>query len=182
MSLSLATLQDELLQRVFNIAYDAEQSRPEQFAAMGTAWADAYGLYAQNAQSCGGVINPAVLGAQKQALAGTMAAAQASAVEPSAAAQGIVAALGAFWVNPLLWLPLPPAGPATLVVPVGAPVLLAGLLQLFAAGAAGLPAGVVPTKEDSALQLAALLDAYTRAVTVTHTLTIPPFTCVAPIF
>lgn len=187
MSLNLQKLIDGVLSKVYgDLAQDPAAPPPQQYAKVAKAWAEAYGAYAADALSCGGKINRSLLPPAKAALAGALAAGLQAANasppgNPANSAAAYAAAFSAFWVNPLLWTPIPPALPATLVVPVGAPVLQAGLISYWAGIAAGLPASVVPSKEESAKGMSALIDAFTRTVTVTHPLPPPAPPCALPI-
>jgi hypothetical protein len=180
MALDAALLEQQLLDKVIQgLTVTPGSTVVQQFMAAGDHLADAYATYAKAAMSCGGFINTGLFFPQQQAMAASLASAMQTAVDPASAAGAIVTALGVLWANPLVWTPIPPALPATLVVPVGAPVLQAGLITQAGINAAAFPAG---SPEQAAQQLAALLDAYTKLVTVTHALPAPPFVCVAPIF
>lgn len=139
------------------------------------AFAKAYAGYAKNAQAaCGALINASVLPAQEEELAGALATGTfglVNARDPSSGANAYVAALGVFWANPLLWVPIPPALPVASVTPTGGAALIASLAAFTATD-----------NRVSAAGQAAIFDAYTRLVVVTQPTVGPPFVCALPIF
>lgn len=172
MPLNVTVLESRLGQYVLNDDREVGAYSPDLVQDAALAFAEAYAGYAKDAQSCGGQINGSVLAAQQAALANMLAAGLRTARDPAAGANAYANALAVFWINPLLWVPVPPALPATLVVPTGGtPVLLAQLASFTA-----------PTLEASAAGLSLIYDAWTRAVVVTHPLPGPPFVCALPIF
>jgi len=171
MPLNVTLLESRLRQYVLNDAREVGSYSPDLVQDGAMAFAEAYAGYAKDAQSCGGLINVTVLPAQQAVLANLLAAGLRTARDPAAGSNAYANALTAFWANPLLWTPVPPALPATLVVPGVTPVLLSQLAAFSA-----------PTLEASAAGLALIYDAWTRTVAVTHPLPGPPFVCALPIF
>jgi hypothetical protein len=146
-------------------------------------WARAYADYAQDAISLAGC-SPAPLTANEEALAATLLPVFANPYgTPASTAQIYDAAFSAFWFGPPVAFPLTPAGtppppPALpgIVTLVGTGTLAPALISAWAANfAASAPA------DQAMAQVAAVIDAFTHTVIVTHLISVPGPPIVGPI-
>ena len=183
MALDASKLEENLLAEVFDSpGYEPIEAFPDdttKAAETARRWMAAYLPYALDGQSCGGVVNSPIATAQAAAAQVILAAAFVPPQVIPTTVQAIANAIAAFWLNPLIWLPVPPAGPAIVsaVNPGSLTVFIASMSGAWSANAALLPSGQSPSADAVAAQVARDLDTLTKGVTVTHSLTVPPFTC-----
>lgn len=167
--LSLATLTEEFTAYADSVSVDSSiASRAREFA-------ERYGVYAREAQGCGGVINTARLPAAYDRMTAVLTPSWASFVDPTTAAAVIATSVQSFWLGLDLWTPIPPAGPASAVAVAGLSDFVNGLGSYWTTTAA---TGTDRTVH--AVVFSLFLHALTRTVTVTFP--IPgPSTCTGPI-
>jgi len=188
MPLDTGKLKDGLLEHVFNNPGYGPQPDvdfpgiPAKAAETARRWVLAWKPFAKDAITCGGKVNPSVLDAQAAVMQASLAAAFIPPQVIPTTAAAIINAVGVFWSNPLLYLPIPPAGPATIVnAATGAVPAIAALVATWVQNAALLPLGQTVSADTAAQQIASALAAYTTSITVVHTLPAPPFSCSAPL-
>lgn len=151
---------------------DALAAPAPDFLTSAKNWATAYAGYAAEAQSCQVVPPlPAAIEAAQETLQAALAAAFAGGVDPASTATGLATAFSFFWL-------LPPV--AFQGVTPGVVTAVGGATALSTALVASWTENTLAraSASDAASTMAAVLDAFTRTVVVTHA---PPTACASPL-